>query len=47
MKKKVVLKKIKKLPVRIPTAPPTVWHKDKTTYNRIVKHKSGYPYYSE
>ena len=37
-KKKIVVDKDRaesqKLPVRIPTARPTVWHKDKTDYDR-------------
>lgn len=32
-------KKRKKLPVRIPTPPPTEWHRDKSKYNRMKKHK--------
>ena len=31
--------KEKKLPVRIPTAKPTEWHKDKKRYSRKKKHK--------
>jgi len=29
----------RKLPVRIPTAKPTEWHKDKSKYERRRKHK--------
>ena len=31
--------KRKKFPVRIPTPPPTEWHKDKSKYTRKEKHK--------
>ena len=34
-------KKYRKLPVRIPTPPPTEWHKDKSKYTRRKKHKKG------
>lgn len=37
-------KEFKKYPVRIPTAKPTVWFKDKKKYNRKVKYKSNYEY---
>ena len=30
---------MKKLPIRIPTAKPTEWHKDKSKYSRKRKHK--------
>jgi len=32
----------KKLPVRIPVAPPTEWHKDKKKYSRKCKHKKDW-----
>ncbi len=32
----------RKLPVRIPTPPPTEWHKDKKKYSRKKKHKKDW-----
>jgi len=35
-------KKFKKYSVRIPTAKPTIWHKDKKKYNRKKKYGVKY-----
>ena len=44
-KKKVILdpeaNALKKRHGRFPSAKPTEFHKDKTKYNRRIKHKSG------
>jgi hypothetical protein len=44
-KKKTIVDKPKsdqKSVFRIPTAPSTTWHKDKSKYNRKKKHKKVY-----